>query len=80
MSNRKLKNDRFMTYEQTAFDIWKEEGMVGNPLSKQAIQKIEKRAIRKVKNGLKKVGYTLEDIAALFEEMGKTVEHEVLHP
>ena len=59
---QKHKDGKRLTYEETALAIW-DEKTESKPLSAMGIFKIEKRALEKLKLGLKKYGITgLDDI------------------
>lgn len=78
MTTRNLKNGRSATYDECALEIWKDEGRKGKPLTKEAIRKIEQRAINKFRLGLEKAGFSEQDVMEYLASLGSTVEMEVM--
>lgn len=78
MTERKLKNDRKMTYDQVAVKLWESEGCNGKPITKEGIRKIEERAMKKVKLALAKSGITEEDFITHLATLSSVNEYEVM--
>ena len=71
---RKHKDGKRLTYEETALAVW-DEKTEDKPMSAMGIYKIEKRALEKLKAGLKKYGITcLDDV---FEPKDREVAKKV---
>jgi hypothetical protein len=74
MSVRKFKNNRAMSYDEVSLRLWESEGKKGKPLSREGIRRIEVRALQKVKASLAESGFTEEDVAEYFANLGSVVE------
>ena len=78
MNERKLKYGRKMTYEEVSLKLWESEGRKGNPISKQAVAKIEERALAKVKLHLAKVGFGEKEVMDYFAALDEVNEYGVM--
>lgn len=71
---KNLKNGRSLTLDEVSKRLWESEGRIGSPLKKQSIQKIEQRAITKMKLGLLKQGFGEDEIGMYLDSLGKQIE------
>ena len=78
MTERKLKHNRVMTYNEVAVELWESEGRKGKPISKEGIRKIELRALNKVKLHLANAGFSEQDVIEHLATLNEVNEYEVM--
>jgi len=71
---QKHKDGKRLTYEETAFALWDEKSEA-KPMSAMGIYKIEKRALEKLKEALKK--YNIHGLDDIFEPKDREVAKKV---